>query len=64
MRAGRAMPLSEIVRRVSPQMRGHDYLSSEYDDEATAYRLKYMKDGRVVWVDVDARTARILHISR
>ena len=64
MKAGRNMPLREIERRVIPQMRGHDYLSSEYDDTSTAYRLKFIKEGQVVWVDVDARTARILRISR
>ena len=46
------------------QMKGHDYLTFEYDGAASAYRLKFMKEGQVVWVDVDARTARILRISR
>ena len=41
-----------------------DYLSFEYDGGNSAYRLKFMKEGQVVWVDVDARTARILRISR
>lgn len=64
MRAGRNLPVREIERRVIPQMRGHDYLSFEYDGGNSAYRLKFMKEGQVVWVDVDARTARILRISR
>jgi hypothetical protein len=64
MRAGREMSPREIERRVIPQMRGHDYLSFEYDRTASAYRLKFLKEGQVVWVDVDARTARILRISR
>ena len=64
MRAGRQMSPREIERRVIPQMRGHDYLSFEYDSDASAYRLKFIKEGQVVWVDVDARTARILRISR
>jgi uncharacterized membrane protein YkoI len=62
--AGRAMPLREIERRIVPQMKGNEYLGPEYDGEATAYRLKFIRDGKVVWVDVDARTARILHISK
>ena len=64
MKAGRTLPVREIERRVIPQMRGHDYLSFEYDSDSSAYRLKFIKDGQVVWVDVDARTARILRVSR
>ena len=64
MKAGRNLPVREIERRVVPQMRGHEYLSFEYDGGNSAYRLKFMKEGQVVWVDVDARTARILRISR
>ncbi len=63
MRAGRILPPREIERRVVPQMKGHQYLSFEYDPPAS-YRLKFIKEGQVVWVDVDARTARILRISR
>ena len=64
MKAGRNLPVREIERRVIPQMRGHEYLSFEYDGNSSAYRLKFLKEGQVVWVDVDARTARILRISR
>ena len=64
MRAGRILPPREIERRVLPQMRGHEYLSFEYDGASSAYRLKFIKEGQVVWVDVDARTARILRVSR
>jgi hypothetical protein len=64
MKAGRTMPVREIERRVIPQMKGHDYLSFEYDGASSAYRLKFIKEGQVVWVDVDARTARILRVSR
>ena len=64
MKAGRTLPVREIERRVIPQMRGHEYLSFEYDGASSAYRLKFIKEGQVVWVDVDARTARILRVSR
>ena len=36
------------------------YLGPEYDPTAMAYRLKFIQDGRVVFVDVDARTGQIL----
>src|SRR5690606_38166235 len=64
MKAGRTLPVREIERRVVPQMKGHDYLTFEYDGQSSAYRLKFIKEGRVVCVDVDARSARILRISR
>jgi len=64
MQAGRVMSVREIERRIIPQMRGNEYLGFEYDGVATAYRLKFIKDGQVIWVDVDARTARVLRVSR
>lgn len=64
MRAGRTMSSREIERRILPQMKGNDYLGFEYDAAASAYRLKFIKDGRVTWVDVDARTGRVLRISK
>ena len=60
-REGRSMPLPMIERRVSPQMGGADYLGPEF--RGGTYRLKYMQDGRVIWVDVDAATGRIIRRS-
>ena len=64
MEAGREMAPREIERRIIPQMRGSDYLGFEYDAGASAYRLKFLKDGQVTWVDVDARTGRVMRVSR
>jgi uncharacterized membrane protein YkoI len=64
LKAGRTMPLREIERRVLPSMSGMQYLGPEYDPASFAYRLKFMRDGQVTWVDVDARTARILRVSK
>jgi uncharacterized membrane protein YkoI len=64
MLAGRTLSSREIEQRVVPQMKGHKYLSFEYDAGASAYRLKFIKEGHVTWVDVDARTGRILRVSR
>ena len=61
-REGRAMPLPKIERRVMPFMGGADYLGPEFDGDT--YRLKFVKDGRVIWVDVDAATGRIKGKSR
>src|SRR5690349_12004837 len=61
-REGRSMPLPKIERRVMPFMGGADYLGPEFNGRT--YRLKFMKDGHVIWVDVDAATGRIIGRSR
>ena len=57
-RDGRSMPLPQLERRVLPFMGGADYLGPELN--GTVYRFKFMRDGRVIWVDVDAATGRII----
>ncbi len=66
MRAGNVLSLREIERRVVDPLKvqGQEYLGPAYDSTAMAYRLKFIKDGRVTFVDVDARTGRILQRSR
>lgn len=65
LQAGRILPIREIERRIIPQMRESDeYIGFEYDSDAQAYRLKFIRNGRMIWVDVDARSARILRYSR
>lgn len=64
MRAGNVRSLREIERRVLPMMAGMQYLGPEYDPAAMAYRLKFIREGRVVFVDVDARSGGILGQSR
>lgn len=64
MKAGNVLSLREIERRILPRMRGSEYLGPAYDAAARAYRLKFIKDGRVTYVDVDARTGRIINQSR
>jgi uncharacterized membrane protein YkoI len=62
--AGTQLSLREIERRILPQMQGSEYLGPAYDSTARAYRLKFIRDGRVSYVDVDARTGRIIGRSR
>lgn len=64
MRAGNQLSLREIERRILPQMRGAEYLGPAYDKTARVYRLKFIEDGRVTYLDVDARTGRIIKRSR
>src|SRR5436190_4759788 len=51
---GRSMPLPQIERRVMPFMGGADYLGPEIS--GGSYRLKFMQNGRVIWVDVDGQS--------
>ncbi|MEO7602240.1 MAG: PepSY domain-containing protein [Sphingomicrobium sp.] len=62
IREGRSMPLPELERKVLPFMGGADYLGPELN--GGVYRFKFIQDGRVIWVDVDARSGRILRRSR
>lgn len=59
---GRAMPLPQLERRVRPFMGGADYLGPELN--GGTYRMKFMENGRVIWVDVDPQTGRIIRRSR
>lgn len=64
MKAGNQLSLREIEKRVLPKMRGAEYLGPAYDAAAHAYRLKFIKQGRVMYVDVDARTGKIINRSK
>ena len=64
LRAGNVHSLRDIERHVLPSMPGMQYLGPEYDPEAMAYRLKFIRDGRVVFVDVDARTGQVMGRTR
>jgi len=64
MREGHVRSLREIESRVLPRMRGAQYLGPEYDSAAMAYRLKFIQEGKVVWLDIDARTGQVLRRSR
>ena len=58
---GRSMPLPQIERRVMPFMGGADYLGPEIS--GGSYRLKFMQNGRVIWVDVDGQ-GRVIRRSK
>jgi uncharacterized membrane protein YkoI len=64
LRAGNVRSLREIEQKVLPMMPGAQYLGPEYDPAALAYRLKFIREGRVIFIDVDARTGKILGQSR
>ena len=57
---GEVRSLREIEGRVVPRMRGSDYLGPEFDSRSGVYRLKFMRNGSVIWVDVDGRTGAVI----
>ena len=63
-KAGNVQSLREIERRILPTMSGMQYLGPEYDPIAMAYRLKIIGKGRLYYVDVDARSGKVISTSR
>ena len=61
---GRYLSLRNIESRILPKMRGADYLGPELDPGSGRYRLKFMRDGQVMWIDVDARTGDVIGRTR
>ena len=59
-RKGKILPLREIERRIVPQMRGAQYLGVELESYSGIYTLKFLRDGTVIWVEVDGATGRII----
>jgi hypothetical protein len=53
---GEILPLPEIRARV--RVRGADFIGADFDGRI--YRLKFMRGGEVIWIDVDARTGQII----
>ncbi len=57
---GHALSIREIEGRVLPTMRGSQYLGFDYDAERGIYTLKFLREGTVIWVEVDGRSGQIL----
>jgi hypothetical protein len=64
MRAGAIRPLRDIARQWRGDMPGYDFIGSEYDPSAGSYRLKFMREGSVVWLDVDGMGREIRRSGR
>ena len=56
MQQGRIRPLPEIRARIN--IPGAEFIGVEFDGRI--YRLKYMRGGEVIWIDVDAETGQIV----
>jgi len=60
MMDGNVRSLSSIKKRIIPKMAGAEYIGHEFDPESLVYFLKFVKNGRVMLVYVDARSGAIL----
>jgi uncharacterized membrane protein YkoI len=54
-RAGEIMPFDVIQRRVLQDAPG-EYMGSQFDPGTRRYRFRFLRDGNVINVDIDART--------
>jgi hypothetical protein len=59
---GQALTYPELKERIAPQMGDAIPLGPEI--RGNTYRLKFIRNGRLIWVDVDAATGRIIGRSR
>ncbi len=59
-REGRILPIREIEKRVVPTMPKAQYLGFDFDTGSAVYTLKFLRDGNVIWIDVNGRTGAIL----
>ena len=57
---GRILPLREIENRVVPTMRGAQYIGFDFNSAAAVYTLKFLRNGSVIWVSVDARSGAVI----
>ena len=61
---GGAIPLRDIEAIVLPKMRGMTYVSNRYYPDENVYILRFTDGPKVVDVEVDAKTGKILWRSK
>lgn len=64
VKGGGAKSIRDIEAIVLPQMRGMNYVGFTYHPVENVYLLRFMNGPKVVDVEVDAKTGRILWRSR
>ncbi len=55
VRAGEIMPFEAIQRRVVQETPG-EYVGAQFDQNSRVYRFRFLREGNLINVDVDART--------
>jgi len=59
-RQGRILSPRIVEARVIPMMKEYQYLGFDLDFASGIYTLKFLRDGNVIWVEVDGHTGQIL----
>ena len=62
-KAGRTLPIDQLVRRVSGQLPGWTYSGFDFEADSSGraiYKLIFLRDGNVTWIYVDGRTGETL----
>ena len=59
---GRLLPLRDVEARVVPAMtrKGAQYLGFDFDSGTSIYTLKFLRNGTVIWIDVDGRSGQVV----
>lgn len=62
---GNLLPLRAIEARIVPPMtkKGAQYLGFDFDSGTGIYTLKFLRNGNVIWVDVDGRSGQVMRQS-
>jgi hypothetical protein len=55
VKAGEIMPFEGIQRRIVQETPG-EYVGAQFDQNSRIYRFRFLRDGDLINVDVDART--------
>lgn len=60
MRTGKLLSIRDIEHRVVPTMRDAQYLGFDYDSGTGIYTLKFLRNGNVIWVEVDGHSGQVI----
>ncbi len=61
-RSGAIMSLQQIKANIVPAMerRGAKFIGAEFDGPTMRYRLKFVRQSSVIWIDVDGRSGAVV----
>lgn len=60
LREGRILSIKDIERRVIPTMKDAQYIGFDFEMPSAIYTLKFLRDGTVIWIDVDGRSGQVI----
>jgi ribosomal protein L25 (general stress protein Ctc) len=62
LRKGTIQSLRQIEANIVPALkrRGANYIGAEFDAATLRYRLKFVRESSVIWIDIDGRSGAII----